>query len=202
MGEFTKEKVRQIARELDLSVATKPESQEICFIPDDDYPKFLQKYLPEAAKPGPILDKRGKIIGEHHGILFYTIGQRKRLGISAKEPSYVIAIGKESNTIVIGKKEEVYGNELIANNVNFIDIEKLKAPMRVKAKIRYLHQISPATIIPLNKDKVKVKFEQLQWAITPGQAIVFYNEDAVIGGGTIFKTERNKEWKIEQKICQ
>ncbi len=192
LGEFTKEKVRQIAQELDLPVATKPESQEICFIPDDDYPKFLQKCLPEAARPGPILDKKGKIIGEHHGILFYTIGQRKRLGISAKEPLYVVAIDKKKNAIVVGREEEVYANRLIATSINYVAIEKKpKGSLKVKAKVRYLHQPSEAVVTSLNKERVRVKFKEPQRALTPGQAVVFYHKDTIVGGGTIDQVDGN-----------
>ena len=240
LGDLTKDRVKQIAHEKDLSVANRPESQEICFIPDNNYGDFLKKYipaegLPEGTEPGPIVDKEGKVIGEHQGIIFYTIGQRKRIGIANKEPLYVITIDKENNTIVVGKKEEGYADELLADNVHFIDIDKLtppllagaglKTPIKVEAKIRYLHQPSAATVIPLSRDRVypvksakggaekplfnrvhpvkcrsaaisssaklfnrvKVKFEQPQWAITPGQAVVFYNKEEVIGGGTIEK---------------
>ena len=183
LGNLTKDRVRQIAKEKDLPVATKPESQEICFIPDNNYGEFLREYIPEG-KSGPIVNKEGKVIGEHQGIIFYTIGQRKGIGIAAKEALYVIAIDKENNTIVVGKEKDVYGNELIASDINFIN-EKLKEPIRVEAKIRSLHQASSATVIPLNESKVQVKFDQPQWAITPGQAVVFYDGDIVIGGGTI-----------------
>lgn len=193
LGNFTKDHVRQIAKDAGLPVADKPESQEICFIPDNNYGEFLRKYIPEGISPGPIVNKEGKIIGEHRGIIFYTIGQRKGIGITAGEPLYVIAIDKKSNTIVVGKKEEVYGDELIANDVNFIDIERLKEPIRAEAKIRYLHKASIATVIPLNENEVRVKFDFPQWAITPGQAVVFYQpaagygqgNDIVIGGGMI-----------------
>jgi tRNA-specific 2-thiouridylase len=185
LGNLTKDQVREIAKEKDLPVANKPESQEICFIPDNNYREFLRKHIPEGAKPGFFINKEGKVIGEHQGIIFYTIGQRKGISIAVKEPLYVIAIDKKNNTITIGKKEEVYGDELIANNVNFIDRERLKAPIKVEAKIRYLQQASSATIIPLDREKFKVKFDQAQWAITPGQAVVFYDEDLLIGGGTI-----------------
>lgn len=185
LGDLTKDQVRQIAKGKDLPVANKPESQEICFIPDRDYGEFLKEYILEGTKPGPIVNKEGKVIGKHRGIIFYTIGQRKGIGIPAKEPLYVIAIDKEKNSIMVSKKEEAYSDELVANNVNFVDIEKLKTPIRVKAKIRYLHPASSATIIPLNKDRVRVKFDNHQWAITPGQAVVFYNGEKVLGGGTI-----------------
>ena len=185
IGNFTKERVREIARELVPPVAAKPESQEICFIPDDDYPEFLKEYIPQAVTPGPILDEQGSILGKHRGILFYTIGQRKGLGISAEEPLYVIAIEPERNTIVVGSKQRVYGNELIAAKLNWITMAELKQPITVKAKIRYLHQEAEAEIAPLDVDRVHVKFKEPQMAITPGQAVVFYDGDIVIGGGTI-----------------
>lgn len=186
LGNFTKDQVRRIAREKDLPVADKQESQEICFIPDNHYGEFLKGCIPQRAhQPGPIVNKEGEIIGEHQGIIFYTIGQRKGIGIAEREPLYVTSIDKENNTIVVGKKEDVYRDELLADNVNFIYMDKLKAPIKVEAKIRYLHPAAEASIFPQDKDKVKVKFNQPQWAITPGQTAVFYNRDTVIGGGTI-----------------
>ena len=185
IGNLTKARVREIASELGLPVAAKPESQEICFIPDDDYNKFLREYIPQAVKPGPILDRQGNILGKHRGILFYTIGQRKGLGIPAKEPLYVTAIVPERNAIVVGSKEEVYGTELIASGLNWITIAKPKQPITVRAKIRYLHNEAEAEIIPVDEDMVQARFEKPQMAITPGQAIVFYDGDTVVGGGTI-----------------
>lgn len=185
IGNFTKARVREIARELGLPVAARPESQEICFIPDGDYPKFLREYIPQAVKPGPILNRQGNTLGEHRGILFYTIGQRKGLGISAEEPLYVTAIVGERNAIVVGGKEEVYGSELIASRLNWISLAKLEQPITARAKIRYLHNEAEAAITPIDEDKVQVEFKEPQMAITPGQAIVFYHGDTVIGGGTI-----------------
>jgi tRNA-specific 2-thiouridylase len=185
LGNLTKERVRQIARERGLTVASKPESQEICFIPDGDYPKFLKEYIPEAVSPGSILDPQGNVLGEHRGILFYTIGQRKRLGIPAREPLYVLDIDRGRNAIVVGTRNEIRADELIASDINYVAISRLKQPMEVKAKIRYLHQEAEARVTPLGEDKVRVKFEEPQWAVTPGQAVVFYNQDTVIGGGTI-----------------
>lgn len=185
LGELTKIKVRQIAREKDLPVAEKAESQEICFIPDNNYGSFLQEHINEEAKPGPILNKEGETIGEHQGIIFYTIGQRKGLRIAAKEPLYVSAIDKENNSIIVGKKTQVYGEELVVDGFNAIYREEIKEPIKAEVKIRYLHPPASATVIPLGKDKLKVKFEQPQWAITPGQAVVFYHDSMVIGGGTI-----------------
>jgi tRNA-specific 2-thiouridylase len=185
LGHLTKEKVRQIAHELGLSVADKAESQDICFIPDDNYPSFFEQYMPGAAKPGPILDKRGNALGEHRGILFYTIGQRRGLGISAPEPLYVVAIDGRNNTIIVGSKEDTYQDELIAAEVNWIAIEPPGQPIKARVKVRYLHPGAEAIVTPLAEDKVQVKFEEPQMALTPGQAAVFYNGDSVIGGGTI-----------------
>ncbi len=185
LGHFTKEKVRQMAREMDLPVADKAESQDICFIPDDNYPRFFTEYMPGAARPGPILDRRGNALGEHRGILFYTIGQRRGIGISAPEPLYVVAIDAKNNTIVVGSKKDTYQDELIAAEVNWIAIEQPRQPIKAKAKVRYLHRGAEATVTPLAEGKVHVKFKEPQMAITPGQAVVFYNGDSVIGGGTI-----------------
>jgi tRNA-specific 2-thiouridylase len=185
IGNFTKQRVREIAGELGLPVAAKPESQEICFIPDNNYPNFLKEHIPEAVKPGPILDKQGNILGEHRGMLFYTIGQHKRLGISAKERLYVTAIDRQRNTIIVGSKQEVYSRELIATGLNWIAFDELRQPMIIKAKVRYRHQEAEARVTPLNEAKAYVKFNQPEFAITPGQAVVLYDGDIVIGGGVI-----------------
>ncbi len=188
LGDLYKERVREIAKEKNLHVGNSPESQEICFIPENNYGEFVKEYFDSSLIcPGPIVNKEGKVIGEHKGIVFYTIGQRRGMGIADKNPLYVIAIDKKNNVIMAGKKEELYTDELIADNMNFINIEKLETPIKVKAKIRYLHQPSQATVIPLNKDKVSVRFDSPQQAVTPGQAVVFYNGEEVIGGGTINK---------------
>ena len=190
IGNLSKDRVREMARESGLSIANKPESQEICFIPDDDYAKFLKDYIPQADKPGPILDEQGNILGSHRGILHYTIGQRKGLGISTKEPSYVLAIEPERQAIVVGSKKAAYGNELIASGLNWITITRLEKPILARAKIRYRHQEVEVEVTPLDDDKVYVKFKEPQLAITPGQAIVFYDGDTVIGGGTIEQARR------------
>ena len=186
LGGFTKERVRKMALELGLPVASKSESQEICFTPDNDYTVFLREYIPQAVKPGPILDREGNTLGEHRGILFYTIGQRKGLGISATEPLYVVAIDPGRNAVTVGSRGEVYGDELIASDLNWIAIESLKQPLEIKARIRYRHREADAVLTPLsNGERVRVKFKKPQMAITPGQAVVFYHKDAVVGGGTI-----------------
>jgi tRNA-uridine 2-sulfurtransferase len=177
LGSYTKGEVRKTARALGLGVADKPESQD--FIAGDY--SILVEAVPE---PGPILDRQGNILGQHRGIAFYTIGQRKGLRISSKEPLYVTAIDQGRNAIIIGPKEEVYGDELIASELNWIAIEELKQPIEVKAKIRYRHKEAEAMVIPLDNDRVRVKFREPQMAITPGQAVVFYR-GSVVGGGMI-----------------
>ena len=185
LGNLTKERVRRMAEQLELPIANKPESQEICFIPDNDYPRFIKGYITDGVKPGPILDQQGNVLGEHQGIIFYTIGQRKGLGMSAREPLYVVAINREENAIIVGSKEEVCGTELTASGLNWIAMAVPECPVRVKAKIRYLHQEAQATVTPLGENEVQVKFEESQMALTPGQAVVFYDGDRVLGGGSI-----------------
>ena len=188
---LTKDQVREIAKEKDLPVANKPESQEICFIPDNNYGEFLGEYIPEVVKPGPIVNKDGKIIGKHRGIIFYTIGQRKGLGIAAKEPLYVIAIDKEKNIVVVGKQGELYADELIATEVNYIFGREFSGPIKVKARIRYNMPETQAIVTHLKDNRIHLKFAQPQWAIAPGQAVVFYAGDVVVGGGTILREIRH-----------
>ena len=189
LGNFTKSYVKQLAKEKGLPVANRPESQEVCFVPDGDCGRFIMERDPEAAKAGSIVNKRGEVLGRHQGLIFYTIGQRKRIGISAGEPLYVIGIDKEKNAITVGKKEEGYASELRAIDTNYISIKSLKEPLKVKAGIRYLHKPREARIISLGKNSAKVSFKQPQWAIAPGQAVVFYDGDSVVGGGVISEVE-------------
>jgi len=182
VGDYTKEVVRKMASDFGLGVDKKPESQD--FIAGGYFP------LVKAAQPGPILDKTGNMLGEHRGVSFYTVGQRKGLGISAKEPPYVTDINLERNAIIVGSKEELYHDELIASGLNWIAIERLQQPADVKTKIRYRHQEAEAVIAPLDEDKVYIRFKEPQMAITPGQAVVFYDDDTVIGGGTVERTGR------------
>ncbi|MCP2520897.1 tRNA 2-thiouridine(34) synthase MnmA [SCandidatus Aminicenantes bacterium Aminicenantia_JdfR_composite] len=185
LGEFTKRKVREIARNLGLPVAWKAESQEICFVPDGNYPQFLEKIRPNAIKPGPIINKKGEILGQHKGIIYYTIGQRKGLGIYSEKPLYVISIDKKSNTIVVGEEKDVYRHEFVVEQINWILEEKKNKPFKAKVKIRYLHPEAEAEITPMNHDTAYVRFLNPQRAITPGQSAVFYEGDIVIGGGII-----------------
>jgi len=185
VGGLTKKDVRAIAAKYALPVAAKEESQEICFVPDQNYPKFLKDRIPEAFRPGPILDLQGRVIGEHNGIVHFTVGQRKGLGIAAPQPLYVVSIDAESNVIVVGKNKDLYRNSLQASEVRWIAVEKLGEPMSVRAKIRYKHEEAGAKVFPLEEGHVRVEFEKPQRAMTPGQAVVFYEGDNVVGGGII-----------------
>ncbi|MFH1046232.1 MAG: tRNA 2-thiouridine(34) synthase MnmA [Candidatus Omnitrophota bacterium] len=187
LGELTKQQVRGIAKKKGLPVADKPGSQEICFIPDNDYGRFLRQHSPKTVQPGPIVNREGQVIGRHQGIAFYTIGQRKGIGIAYKEPLYVAAIEKKNNTIIVGSKDEVYAAGLVANQLNFIYIKECPARLRVKVRVRYQHQVASATVFAEGKKAVRICFDQPQWAVTPGQAAVMYQGDCVVGGGTINK---------------
>lgn len=185
IGNLTKQEVRLIAGTLDLPVAKKPESQEICFIPDNDYPTFLKTRISEAFHPGPIINLENQILGQHQGIVHFTIGQRSGLRIAYPHALYVLSIDKERNTIIVGPDSELYKNQLLASQVHYISGEKIEKPLAVKARIRYKHKDAEALLTPLEFSQVQVKFKEPQRAITPGQAVVFYEEDAVIGGGII-----------------
>lgn len=187
IGGMTKDEVRHIAGELGLPTASRPESQEICFIPDDDYAGFLKERSLWSDSPGPILDFEGNTMGQHRGITSYTVGQRKGLGIAAAKPLYVTAIESDKNAVIVGTKEQTYGRDLTAGNLNWIAIDRLRKLIRVKAKVRYRHPEAEATVTSLNNEEVYVKFIEPQMAITPGQTIVFYEGDTVIGGGTILR---------------
>ena len=177
-----KSDTRKIAQENGLEIAKKKDSQEICFIPNDDYKTFLSKYI--IAKPGNIVLRSGEILGNHNGIINYTIGQRKGLGIAYKEPLYVLELNKEKNEVIVGKEEELYNSELYANELNWLIFEKLEKEIECYAKIRYRSAPAKAKVIPQG-DKVKVVFEKPQRAITRGQSVVFYIDDVLIGGGKI-----------------
>jgi tRNA-specific 2-thiouridylase len=190
VGHLTKTEVRRIAREMGLPTASRPESQEICFIPGDDYAGFLQGYLPQSPRPGPILDGRGNVLGEHRGITAYTIGQRHGLGIATPEPLYVTAIAPDRNAVIVGTKAQTCGTELIAGNINWIALDPPGGEINVKARVRYRHPETEATLTPLDDDNYYVKFTAPQMAITPGQTVAFYDGDTVIGGGTIVRQGR------------
>ena len=184
LGGYTKDKVREIAEEIGLIIHNKPDSEEICFIPDDDHGKFIQDRVPDKVKPGNFVDTSGNILGQHKGIVYYTIGQRKGLGIALGKRMFVQSIDVKKNEVVLGDEEGIYHKKLFANDVNFIPFETLSGKMEVNAKIRYGMKEAKATIMPY-KDGVLVEFDQPQRAITKSQAVVFYDGDIVVGGGTI-----------------
>ncbi len=185
LGYSRKEDVRKKAKELGLRVHEKPESQEICFIPGVDYRPFLRSRASRKIQPGDIVDTQGRVLGKHEGLPFYTIGQRRGLHLSAGKPLYVVGFDRERNLVLVGEKREAYCSGLIAHRVNWIAIDELSRPVKVKAKIRYAHREADAVIAPLTDGTVKLVFAQPQEAITPGQAVVFYEGDMVMGGGWI-----------------
>ncbi|MEK6646668.1 MAG: tRNA 2-thiouridine(34) synthase MnmA [Candidatus Firestonebacteria bacterium] len=182
---FKKKEVRIIARELGLPNADVPDSQEICFIPDNDYCKFLKELIPSSIKPGNILNTNGEIIGTHKGLQFYTIGQRKGLGINSKKPLYVVKIIPGQNTIVVGYEKDTYSDELTVDSLNWVSISNLDKPQMLDVKVRYTAIPARAKVFPETDNTVKVKFVKKQRAITPGQSAVFYHKDVLLGGGVI-----------------
>ena len=186
LGELTKKEVREIAQKNNLKVANKSESEEICFVPDDDYPRFLKEWNKEKKiSVGPIFNLKKEKIGEHKGIPFYTIGQRRGLGIALGHPLYVIRIKPSENSIYVGENSNLFSHSFMANNLNWVSIPHLKKEIPGQVKIRYQHTPTPATISPLTEKEVLVKFQQSQRAVTPGQSVVFYEGDMVLGGGII-----------------
>jgi tRNA-specific 2-thiouridylase len=184
-GAFTKEQIRAKAKEIGLTVATKPDSQEICFIQDNDYGRYLTENCDKKILPGKFVDTKGNVLGTHKGIVHYTIGQRKGLGIAFGKPMFVVGLDVKNNVVILGEDTEVFSDSLTASDLNFISVEKPVDGMRVNAKIRYSAKEAPATINLLGEDKIKVTFDQPQRAITPGQSVVLYDGDTVVGGGTI-----------------
>ncbi|MCC3145348.1 tRNA 2-thiouridine(34) synthase MnmA [Halanaerobium sp. Z-7514] len=185
LGDFTKEEIRQKAKELGFEIHNKAESQEICFVPDDDYVRFLDKNYPEISQPGPILDSEGNKVGTHAGISNYTIGQRRGLGVALGYPAYVVELDPENNAVILGKDQAVFSKALIAEDINIIPFSSLDGKMEVAAQIRYNSYPVPAVIENTGEDKIKVEFKEPQRAVTPGQSVVFYLDDLVLGGGII-----------------
>ena len=184
LGEYDKEQVRKMAEEIGIDVANKPDSQEICFVEDDDYAKFIIDYANYEPEPGDILDVNGNVIGKHKGLIYYTIGQRKGIGAYGR-PMFVMSMNSKDNTITLGEKGMEFSNSLTANAVNFINGEIPKKPIKVQARIRYQARPAAATVTPISDTEVRVDFENPQRAVTPGQAVVFYDGDIVIGGGFV-----------------
>ena len=190
LGGMTKPEVRELARGYGLALAEKPDSQEICFVPGGDYKRFLDAYLEEQGKSlpdtaGELITSNGQVIGEHHGIHNFTVGQRKGLGVATGSPLYVIQIKGNTRQVVVGNNEDLYSRTLRTHRVNLISVSDLDAPIRVRVKIRHRHEPASAIIEKLGADEIAVTFDEPQRAITPGQAAVFYQDDVVVGGGWI-----------------
>jgi len=190
LGALTKPEVRAFARQRGLALAEKPDSQEICFVPGGDYKRFLDAYLEEQGEAlpdtaGELVTTGGDVVGEHHGIHNFTVGQRKGLGVATGSPLYVIQIKGDTRQVVVGNSDELYSDTLRVRRTNLIACAELHQPLRVTVKIRHRHEPAPATIEATGGDEIVVKFDQAQRAITPGQAAVFYNDDVVVGGGWI-----------------
>ncbi len=184
LGELTKEEARHIAEEQGLINAKKRDSQDICFVPDGDYVAFLERWQKKNYSPGNYLDTGGKIVGTHKGAVAYTMGQRKGLGIALGAPVYVCSKDMNANTVTVGPEELLFHDTLLAKDVNWIAFDQLTAPLRLTAKARSRMKDVPATVYPA-EGGIRVVFDEPQRALTPGQAVVFYDGDAVLGGGTI-----------------
>ena len=185
LGNLKKSKVREIAQKSGFINANKSESQDICFVPDGDYGSFIERYTGKQYPEGDILDINGSAIGRHKGIIRYTLGQRRGLGVAVNQPVYVYAKDPRNNTITLAPESSLYSKTLIAEKINLIALENMEKPLRVKAKTRYLHKEHEAWAIQTEIDEIRVEFDAPQRAITPGQAVVLYDGDIVMGGGII-----------------
>ncbi len=185
LGEMTKGQTRELARSFGLDVCDKPASQDICFLENGDYRRFLAERHPESLRPGPIVDTRGQTLGQHRGIAFYTVGQRKGLGIAAGEPLYVLAVDKATGTVVVGSREELIKSRISVKDVNWIAFEEPPDRLELSVKIRYRQQEFRATVSREDDSRVVVSFATPHAAAAPGQSAVFYDGDVVVGGGII-----------------
>lgn len=185
LGDYDKQQVREIAAQAGLPTAGKKDSQEICFIENDDYIDFLNKQFGITGTPGNFIDETGKVLGRHQGIIHYTIGQRKGLGIAFGQPMFVTAINAADNTVTLGEKGAEYREEFVIRDTNFLPFDTLEKPTRFMGKVRYSQKEQPALLTPLSDKRVKVVFDEPQRAVTPGQSAVFYDGDILVGGGVI-----------------
>ena len=185
VGAYSKDEIRKFAEQLGLRVASKPDSQEICFVPDQDYAGFIERTTGKASVPGNFVLADGTVLGRHKGIIHYTIGQRRGLGLPMGRRVVVTEIRPETNEVVIGEQEDVYTRTLYADRLNYMAEPSFESGRKAIAKIRYNHRGSPCRIYPEGTERVRVEFEEPVRAVTPGQAVVFYDGDYVLGGGTI-----------------
>lgn len=190
LAQITKETARKTAERYGFSNADKPDSQDICFVPDGDYAAFIERFTGKVYPKGDYIDLGGSVLGKHNGVICYTIGQRKGLGIALGKPAFVVDKDAKNNTVTLSTDEaKLFYSKVLVEKTNFIPFDKLDAPMRVMAKLRYRHKEQPALITPLENGRVLVEFDEPQRAPSPGQAAVFYDGDYVVGGGTIIKGE-------------
>lgn len=185
LGNMTKDYVREMAENLNLINAKKRDSQDICFIPDGNYAAYIEKTLDKTYPKGNFIDINGRILGEHQGIIHYTVGQRKGLGIALGKPAFVKSIDPENNTVTLCDNDELFSREVRAKNINLISVDSIDGSIRVKAKIRYRHEAQWATVTQPAEDTLLVVFDEPQRAVTKGQAVVLYDGDIVVGGGEI-----------------
>jgi len=177
--------VRRLARERGLRVADKAESQEICFVPDGDYAGFVERNAPAADRSGPIVDAGGREIGRHGGVHRFTVGQRRGLGLTSPRPLYVLALRPQTSTVVVGGEEALLADRLVARDVSWLSVPEPAGETRARARIRYRHPEAEATVRPLDGGRAEVRFDTPQRAITPGQAVVFYDGEVCLGGGWV-----------------
>jgi tRNA-specific 2-thiouridylase len=195
LGEMTKDEVRAAARRLGLTVAEKAESQEICFVPDGDYAGFIDRYLETEGRASPpageIVSTRGEVLGSHKGLHHYTVGQRRGLGIAHNRPLYVVAIDAARNRVIVGEDHELLAREFTAAGVNWVAFAEPREAVRAEVRVRYRHEEAPATIEMIGERRARIRFDEPQRAITPGQATVFYRGEEVLGGGWIVRVKRD-----------
>lgn len=188
IGDYTKDEIRQIAGDIGLTVANKPDSQDICFVPDNDYASFICSTTDYRPVSGDFVDLQGNVLGKHKGIIHYTVGQRKGLGLSLGKPYFVVAIRPETNEVVLGTNDEVFTDSLVADNVNWMAVDDIgEREVTLKAKIRYSHEGSMCKVKKTDNGRIKCDFQEPVRAVTPGQAVVFYQDDYVFGGGIIIQ---------------
>ncbi|NDL66190.1 tRNA 2-thiouridine(34) synthase MnmA [Anaerotalea alkaliphila] len=185
VGDYTKEEVRQMAEKISVRIANKPDSQEICFVPDKDYAGFIERHTGAPSKEGDFVDLEGRVLGRHKGIAHYTVGQRKGLGLSLGRPCFVVEIRPQTGEVVVGTDQDVYAIGCIADRLNFMPFEQLEGTLRVQGKVRYNQKASDCTVRMIGEDRLECIFDTPQRAVTPGQALVLYDKNLVVGGGTI-----------------